>query len=274
MRAEADAPPDPGLSTIAIGLVVSAVIWVGIVRMLARRTGPHASRAPDPRLAPFGLLAFGLLFVLQLVAGLIVGDRLKDAGAAAQTAALVPIDLLAVAVPLLLARFAARPRIPFGEFGLARSDGALRARDFGFALGIYVAAIPLFFAASALNGWIYSRLGVDPTQSVVKDLLANATARGDFVVIAMIAGVIPLLEELLFRGLLQHALRGFLRPAFAVAITAALFAAAHSTAALPVFVIGLVLGVACEVTGSIWPGVFLHALHNGLQLAYIDHLVK
>jgi membrane protease YdiL (CAAX protease family) len=75
--------------------------------------------------------------------------------------------------------------------------------------------------------------------------------------------LVPLCEELLFRGLGFAAVNRF-----AVPITATAFALAHGLPALlpPVFVAGLVLGELRRRTSSLWPGVAAHATVNLLGI--------
>lgn len=86
-------------------------------------------------------------------------------------------------------------------------------------------------------------------------------------------------EELLFRGYLFSAFSEA-TPAQRVGSTAALFAAFHLFAGellmveriVPSLLMGLVLGWLAERAGSAWPGMLLHALHNGslVALAYFE----
>jgi hypothetical protein len=78
----------------------------------------------------------------------------------------------------------------------------------------------------------------------------------------------PVVEELLFRGAVQH----LLRPCgaqYAVVGQALLFAALHGTAAQVAYALpmGLLLGYSARRSGSLWPGIVLHALNNGLLFA-------
>jgi sodium transport system permease protein len=97
-------------------------------------------------------------------------------------------------------------------------------------------------------------------------------------------------EELFFRGFLFGALLGRRdhedaltptpSPARAVLLTAVIFSLFHllvegapAVERLPSsFLLGLLLGWMCWVSGSVWPGVVLHTLHNGLVvlLAYYE----
>jgi membrane protease YdiL (CAAX protease family) len=78
----------------------------------------------------------------------------------------------------------------------------------------------------------------------------------------------PVVEELLFRGAVQR----LLRPCgaqYAVLGQAVLFAALHGTAAQIVyaFLMGLLLGQSARRSGSLRPGIALHALNNGILFA-------
>lgn len=78
----------------------------------------------------------------------------------------------------------------------------------------------------------------------------------------VVCGLVPLTEELLFRGVL-----GSTKPA-GMLLSAALFAAAHGTGGLflPLFFFGTVQSLLCRRYGSLLPAVLLHALFNGVTL--------
>jgi sodium transport system permease protein len=68
-------------------------------------------------------------------------------------------------------------------------------------------------------------------------------------------------EEIAFRGLILNGLGRRFRPWTAVLLSSFLFAAYHTNvfAAAPLFVLGVVLGLLAQYSGSIWPGAVLHA---------------
>jgi len=75
--------------------------------------------------------------------------------------------------------------------------------------------------------------------------------------------VAPVIEEALFRGLLQGALEGRLRPWLAIVFAAVPFALLHGlTPALFFFFWSLPVGWVTWRTGSIRPGIVVHALNN------------
>lgn len=84
-------------------------------------------------------------------------------------------------------------------------------------------------------------------------------------IVAIIAGsVLPaFLEEFALRGVALGALRRF-GSGFAIIISAVLFSFMHGNLEqIPfAFLMGLYLGFAVEVTGSIWIGIILHLINN------------
>jgi sodium transport system permease protein len=75
-------------------------------------------------------------------------------------------------------------------------------------------------------------------------------------------------EELAFRGFILTGLRQGSRDWTAIAISSAVFGLAHGILqqSLSATLVGVVLGYLAVQTGSLWPCVVYHALHNGLSL--------
>ena len=80
--------------------------------------------------------------------------------------------------------------------------------------------------------------------------------------------VLPLAEELIFRGAALRCLRPLGANA-AILMQAVLFAALHGSGIAKLYALGmgLVFGWAAERSGSLLPGVLLHMLNNGIVLA-------
>lgn len=84
----------------------------------------------------------------------------------------------------------------------------------------------------------------------------------------------PLAEEIIVRGFIYSSLRKAMKVIPAALITSLLFASAHLPeggaagplyiAAIDTFVLSLVLIYLREKTGSLWAGICLHALKNGI----------
>ena len=85
------------------------------------------------------------------------------------------------------------------------------------------------------------------------------------VVIAV--GLAPVIEEFLFRGLLFRGLQRTMRPAFAVAGSALLFAVVHPPiSVLPVFGLGIATALVFSRTRMIWAAIATHATYNAIVM--------
>ena len=107
-------------------------------------------------------------------------------------------------------------------------------------------------------------------------VLAAAESRADVLAIAASAIIVaPVIEEIIFRGMLQTAMgqRGLGRwPT--IIVTSALFAAIHVSPtmwpALPgLFVLAVCLGYAYERTGSIWSPIVIHMVFNAINISLV-----
>src|SRR5690606_26513272 len=78
--------------------------------------------------------------------------------------------------------------------------------------------------------------------------------------------IAPVAEEVLIRGYLYGRIRKYFSVVAAAAATAVLFSAMHVqlNVAISLLPIGIILVVLREKTGSIWAGIFLHMLKNGI----------
>jgi sodium transport system permease protein len=108
-----------------------------------------------------------------------------------------------------------------------------------------------------------------PPESLVKALekllLWEGTQPPLWFLIFCVAVTPAICEELLFRGLILSGLRPLgMWPA--IAISSLLFGLAHASVYrfLPTFMLGFAMGYAAWKTGSIVPGMIIHAFNNGL----------
>jgi len=89
----------------------------------------------------------------------------------------------------------------------------------------------------------------------------------DFLIkFTMIALLPPICEEILFRGVLQSTLEKYQKKGHAIVITAVIFGIFHMNPYrfIPTMIIGLYLGYLAYKTRSIFPGMIVHAINNGL----------
>jgi uncharacterized protein len=101
----------------------------------------------------------------------------------------------------------------------------------------------------------------------VKQLLETGLSWGGILFFLCVCPAV--LEELAFRGLVQHWLQVALRPWRAMVLASALFTILHfSVLSAPyLFLVGMLLGWAKWKTGSLYPSMLIHFAHNLVALA-------
>jgi len=99
-------------------------------------------------------------------------------------------------------------------------------------------------------------------QSLLKGAEPMAQASTPILALLFAAAAIP--EEILFRGLILRGLLGRHRPMLAIWLSTGLFVLAHGNPLqFPVaLMIGACAGWYYQATGSLWPGLVAHGLHN------------
>jgi uncharacterized protein len=110
-------------------------------------------------------------------------------------------------------------------------------------------------------------------------LLEQLGTRESTVLLVLSAGltcvIAPVCEEFLFRGFIFGALRTWRGPWLAAVLTGILFGAVHAGSApaadlVPLGVLGLLLCVLYERTGSLYPCIGLHALNNSIAFGALE----
>lgn len=131
--------------------------------------------------------------------------------------------------------------------------------------------VPLLFVVFQVVLIVFAGL-VDPgaEDTLATDLGARDSTAALIGVAVFAALVAPVVEEVVFRGFLFPALRGKLGWIPAAILSGFIFGALHGGTdpvfLLPLAVFGVVLCVLYQRTGSLIPGMGLHALNNGLAL--------
>jgi len=220
---------------------------------------------------PFGLFFIWLvgLGLLQTIAVWLVGDLQSWEGLFAGNLAGAFGAVLIVALALLVARFT------FAR-GIKGLGLRLRTvpRDFAYAFVNLLAVWPLVMAAMSLTILVLRALvgrDFEVPQHEALEIITKSPALPLQILIAIQAVIVaPLVEETLFRGLLQTMIRSYVgRPWPAIAMTSILFAAVHFNASHwpALFVLALGLGYSYEKSGSLLRPIFMHALFNGITIA-------
>lgn len=136
----------------------------------------------------------------------------------------------------------------------------------------YLITLPLIMLAGFVINLISNYYGVNPEmQDVVKWILEEKSL---FILISLLFfGIIiaPLIEEIIFRGFLQSALKNYFGGRYAILISASLFAAVHMDifAFFQILILGILLGYLYEKTQTLAASVAIHILHNSLTLVFL-----
>lgn len=122
-----------------------------------------------------------------------------------------------------------------------------------------------YFVLTAIVMTAVAHLVTIPDQQQQTGFLQPTGFEAMLAFIALII-VVPIAEELLFRGFIFKGIRSsFSFPVTAIVVSI-LFAAAHGqlNVGLDVFSLSLVLCYLREKTGSLWPGILVHGLKNAV----------
>lgn len=158
-----------------------------------------------------------------------------------------------------------RARIPNVAEQLGWRGGMSFARAAPYAVVGALACIGLAAAWLALaRNLEAARQALEQTERI--DALQTPASWIVFAVMACV--VAPIVEELIFRGLLFRGLQGVTSTRNAALLSAAVFAAVHPPIALPaVFMVGLATAWVMHKTNSLRAAMLLHALYNGAVVA-------
>lgn len=179
-----------------------------------------------------------------------------------QTTVATLIYLLTIAIIILVPYFIrGRFSTNLKTLGL---DRLVSWTDIGLAPVVFLAymvavAMVMAFATSLFPGFPSDQVqdvGFRAFGSSIDNMLA-------FVTLVVLA---PLAEETLFRGYLYGKLKGYVPAVVAALVTSLLFGIAHFqwNVGVDVFVLSLFLCGLRSLTGSIWAGVLVHMIKNGV----------
>jgi membrane protease YdiL (CAAX protease family) len=146
----------------------------------------------------------------------------------------------------------------------------LRALGFVKTIGLkpYVMAAGMWIIGlSVLMFWVQMLIWLDIDLLLPPDTAEKALdeAGGSIVITLLLVGLLgPIAEEIFFRGFVLPGLIKRLGVGRALVISSLVFGLFHIDpgAIVPTFALGLALGWVYVKTGSIWPAIFAHGLHN------------
>lgn len=123
----------------------------------------------------------------------------------------------------------------------------------------------------AYHEWIQYLAG-DEFRSFSDEVAESGMSASALIVLFVVCPAVT--EEIGFRGLLQPWLTVAIRPWKGMVLTAGLFATLHfSVISFPyLFAVGMLLGWVRRTTGSLYPTMALHGLHNYIVIMFLVNL--
>lgn len=210
-----------------------------------------------------GFAGLGAVAIVSIVsAGLIysiagVGPD-EDSPAGVDLAASLALQGSLIAAAMIGA-FLVKPLHPW-QFGL-------RATRFWPAVGWALLAMVGFYLAAAL----YVAVAGEPDQSTAEDIGANDSQLALIGAGVMFVFIAPVAEELFFRGFFYGSLRTKFPTVLAALIGGTVFGLIHAStglSAVPILIVlGIILCLVREKTGSLYPCIGIHALNNTFAYA-------
>jgi uncharacterized protein len=204
--------------------------------------------------AALGIAVIGTLVGGGIVLGIVAAAIGVDSDAAGITIALTVIQDAALLASALYLAAQVRPPTP-EQFGI---------RPVPFLRGLKWAAIA--FAIYFPLAIAYTQAVKPDEQTTLRDLGAGSSVGLTILIGVLVVGLAPIAEEVFFRGFFYGALRTRFSFMAAALIDGAVFGVVHAgtgpQAIPPLIILGFAFCVAYEATGSILPGIVLHALNN------------
>ncbi len=152
----------------------------------------------------------------------------------------------------------------FRFWGLAPFPGKTLFRFFAVIFLVIVAYLPVHIALSFL--WSLFLFSIDRALEM-QQVLSEPLREGGLTLLVtyiLAISVVPLYEEILFRGVLYGACRKSMGILPAILLSSVVFAAFHGQLSSfgPLFGLAVLLACVYEWSGSLWCSVCLHALFN------------
>jgi uncharacterized protein len=179
------------------------------------------------------------------------------------------VSLIGLWVPFVILLWWSSNRSGTGRF---REDYRLSFRMIdlvGIPVGVLsqLVLVPLIYWP--LEAWFPDTFNNDAIEERARELWDRAEGGWLVVLVVLVVLGAPLVEELVYRGLIQQTLQSRLNDVVALVLSAAFFAAIHFAPIefAGLFAFGLVLGVGFQRTGRLGLPILAHLSFNAVGLA-------
>ena len=215
-------------------------------------------------------IALGLVLVqclmLVVLRGAMHWGYVTASGPEAWHALLQGVTFHGFALVLILASLWRRRISCSRAFGLSADRLGLRL---GQGILAYAGILPPVVVGAVLFPWWLFGMGVPPSMQDVVNVFLNT--KSPFMLAALVVlafGVAPLVEEMLFRGILLPAITARWNATAGIVISSILFALLHFhlPSFMPLFLLAVGFSLLYIYTRSLWVPVIMHALFNGLNV--------
>lgn len=207
----------------------------------------------------------------NVLGAIAIGASGRDPGSNDTPVWVTLVAALALWIPILIGLREISHRFGLGSF--AQDYGlAFRPLDaLGIPIGVLTQLVLVRLVYWPLESWFPDTFTVADREENARTLYDNAKGAWFIALVLIVVVGAPLVEELLYRGLLQGAFVRRINDALAVVVVALWFALIHFR---PVeypglFVVGLVLGTCALVTRRIGMGMVAHAAFNATGLIWV-----
>jgi membrane protease YdiL (CAAX protease family) len=172
-----------------------------------------------------------------------------------------------VAAALILARSGGRSASAW-QFGLRRPRVSWTR-----LVGAVVATYAAFFFFTDVWSALWN---IQEKEKLLQTLGANEGAAMLILSATLVCVIAPVCEEFLFRGFFFRAMSNWRGPWPAALMTGLVFGAVHAGSAplgdlVPLGFLGFCLCWLYRQTGSLYPGIVVHAVNNCIAFAYLEH---
>lgn len=233
-------------------IITAIVTWVGSVVLL------------------FGMSLLSLVFIMLYFFsryGSLNNEQLRQLLTTDRTAVLLQV-IAVIPAHLLTLGLAWAVVTNFGKRPFWQTLGWSWNRGIGFWTSCGLAVALLFFGGLLTKYW-----GGEPTDI---DQIINNSAASRFVLAFLATATAPLVEEIIYRGILYPALQRAIGAAWSVVFVTILFASVHVvqyynniSVIAAIGVLSLTLTLVRAYTGRLLPCFVIHFVFNGLQSLYI-----
>lgn len=209
----------------------------------------------------FGPLDTSLAVVLSLLFGILSLQLFTKPAVAITEGDVVNSLVFQVIIGLIVVGYIVLRKIPLRDFFGWQREPFLRS--LGRSAFLVAGIFPLLIL---LSEWLSP--STEAQQNTVKFFRDDATLSGRIWLAVMAVVVAPLVEEIIFRGVLYRIFRTYFGRIAALFFTAALFAAIHGNAPtfIPLMLLAIVLTIGLERSGSLMVCILGHAIFNAVSL--------